>query len=268
MAAAQVMSGAGALRDGRRRREHEPGADGQQRRRRGRPTRGRPGHPLRAAGHQRRPHRHPVRLQPAGRATLSRCARRRAATGLGGAALRPLDRPGARPQRPRAARPRRAPAAGHHAGEPRQAPAGLRRARGALGFDAVAQLQRYPGVERIEHVHTRATRSGIVDGASAILVGSKEAGERLGLRPRARIRSFASVGSEPTIMLTGPADAAAQGAPARWHVGRRHRPVGDQRGLRLGRPAVRGGPRRLDTTGSTSTAGRSRSGTRWAPPAR
>jgi acetyl-CoA C-acetyltransferase len=74
------------------------------------------------------------------------------------------------------------------------------------GFDAVA-LQRYPEVESIEHVHTAANSSGIVDGAAAILIGSAEAGERMGLKPRARIRAFASTGSEPTIMLTGPAPA-------------------------------------------------------------
>ena len=75
------------------------------------------------------------------------------------------------------------------------------------GFDAVA-LQRYPQLERIEHVHHAGNSSGIVDGAAAILVGTKEAGERAGLKPRARIRGFADIGSEPTIMLTGPADAA------------------------------------------------------------
>jgi acetyl-CoA C-acetyltransferase len=75
------------------------------------------------------------------------------------------------------------------------------------GFDTVA-LQRYPQLERIEHVHHAGNSSGIVDGAAAVLVGSREAGERLGLKPRARIVSFASIGSEPTIMLTGPADAA------------------------------------------------------------
>jgi len=75
------------------------------------------------------------------------------------------------------------------------------------GFDAVA-LQRYPEIERVEHVHHAGNSSGIVDGAAAILLGSREIGERLGLKPRARIRSFASIGSEPTIMLTGPADAA------------------------------------------------------------
>ncbi|QQS12111.1 MAG: acetyl-CoA C-acetyltransferase [Rhodospirillales bacterium] len=72
------------------------------------------------------------------------------------------------------------------------------------GFDAVA-LQRYPEVEKIVHVHHAGNSSGIVDGASGILIGSKEFGERSGLKPRARIRSFASIGSEPTIMLTGPA---------------------------------------------------------------
>ncbi len=75
------------------------------------------------------------------------------------------------------------------------------------GFDAVA-LQRYPDVEYIEHVHTGGNSSGIVDGAAAVLLGSKGMGERLGLKPRARIRSFASIGSEPTIMLTGPAPSA------------------------------------------------------------
>ncbi len=73
-----------------------------------------------------------------------------------------------------------------------------------LGFDAVAQL-RYPQVEAIRHVHTAGNSSGIVDGAAAVLVGSREFAAASGLRPRARIRAFASIGSEPTIMLTGPA---------------------------------------------------------------
>jgi acetyl-CoA C-acetyltransferase len=75
------------------------------------------------------------------------------------------------------------------------------------GFDDVA-LQKYPEVEAIDHVHTAGNSSGIVDGAAAVLIGSKEAGERMGLRPRARIRAFASIGSEPTNMLTGPTPAS------------------------------------------------------------
>jgi len=71
------------------------------------------------------------------------------------------------------------------------------------GFDAVA-VQRYPEVETINHVHTPGNSSGIVDGAAAVLIGSKEAGQAAGLKPRARIRAFANVGSEPAIMLTGP----------------------------------------------------------------
>lgn len=74
------------------------------------------------------------------------------------------------------------------------------------GSDALA-IQRYPQVGRIEHVHTAATSSGIVDGAGVMLVGSAEAGGRLGLKPRARIRSFVSVGSEPILMLDGPTPA-------------------------------------------------------------
>jgi len=72
-----------------------------------------------------------------------------------------------------------------------------------LGYDAVA-LQRYPEVERIAHVHHSGNSSGIVDGAAAVLIGSREGGEAMGLRPRARVRAFASIGSEPCIMLTGP----------------------------------------------------------------
>lgn len=75
------------------------------------------------------------------------------------------------------------------------------------GFDAVAK-QRYPDLETIHHVHHAGNSSGIVDGASAVLVGSKEYGERNGLKPRARIVSFADLGSEPTIMLTAPADVS------------------------------------------------------------
>lgn len=78
---------------------------------------------------------------------------------------------------------------------------------GEFGFDNVA-LQKYPEFERINHVHHAGNSSGIVDGASAVLVGSKEMGEKLGLKARARIKSMASIGSEPTIMLTGPEFAA------------------------------------------------------------
>lgn len=78
---------------------------------------------------------------------------------------------------------------------------------GLMGFDAVA-LDRYPKLERIEHVHTAGNSSGIVDGAAALLIGSKEIGERLGLKPRARIVAGAVIGTEPTIMLTGPAPAS------------------------------------------------------------
>ena len=74
---------------------------------------------------------------------------------------------------------------------------------GGMGFDEVVK-QRYPEVEAINHVHHAGNSSGIVDGASAVLFGSKEMGDALGLKPRARVRAFASIGSEPAIMLTGP----------------------------------------------------------------
>lgn len=71
------------------------------------------------------------------------------------------------------------------------------------GFDAVAMLK-YPHLERINHVHHAGNSSGIVDGAAAILVGSKDFGDKYGLKPRARIRAAAKIGTDPTINLTGP----------------------------------------------------------------
>ncbi|MFN3607322.1 MAG: acetyl-CoA C-acetyltransferase, partial [Cypionkella sp.] len=74
---------------------------------------------------------------------------------------------------------------------------------GMPGFDAVA-LMKYPHLERIAHVHHAGNSSGIVDGAAALLIGSAEFGQAMGLRPRARIRASAKIGTDPTIMLTGP----------------------------------------------------------------
>ena len=71
------------------------------------------------------------------------------------------------------------------------------------GFDAVALLK-YPHLERVDHVHHAGNSSGIVDGAAAILIGNAEFGERHGLKPRARVRATAKIGTDPTIMLTGP----------------------------------------------------------------
>ena len=73
------------------------------------------------------------------------------------------------------------------------------------GFDAVA-IQSHPEVEKVNYVHHAGNSSGIVDGAGAVLLGSKEAGAKLGLKPRAKIRAFANIGSEPAMMLTGPVD--------------------------------------------------------------
>ena len=77
---------------------------------------------------------------------------------------------------------------------------------GQMGFDATA-LRKYTTVEKIRHVHHAGNSSGIVDGAALMLVGSKEGGAKAGLKPRARIRAAAVIGSEPTIMLTGPTPA-------------------------------------------------------------
>lgn len=77
---------------------------------------------------------------------------------------------------------------------------------GEAHYDAIA-LRKYPQITKIDHIHTAGNSSGIVDGAALVLVGSKEKGEALGLRPRARVVAAALIGDEPTIMLTGPAPA-------------------------------------------------------------
>ncbi len=73
------------------------------------------------------------------------------------------------------------------------------------GFNAVA-IQSHPEIEAVNHVHHAGNSSGIVDGAAAVLVGNKDIGAKAGLKPRARIRAFANIGSEPAMMLTGPVD--------------------------------------------------------------
>ena len=73
------------------------------------------------------------------------------------------------------------------------------------GFDAVA-VQKHPEVEYVKHVHHAGNSSGIVDGAAAVLLGNSKAGKKADLKPRARVRAFANIGSEPAIMLTGPID--------------------------------------------------------------
>ncbi len=78
---------------------------------------------------------------------------------------------------------------------------------GDMGFDQQA-IQKYPQVAKIEHLHTAGNSSGIVDGAGGVLIGSAAMGEQLGLEPRARIRACASIGTDPTLMLTGPTPSA------------------------------------------------------------
>lgn len=78
---------------------------------------------------------------------------------------------------------------------------------GNMGFDAVA-LQKYPEAQKINHVHHAGNSSGIVDGAALVLIGSEKAARELNLKPRAKILATALVGTDPTIMLTGPAPAA------------------------------------------------------------
>jgi acetyl-CoA C-acetyltransferase len=73
------------------------------------------------------------------------------------------------------------------------------------GFEAVG-IQAHPEIERINYVHHAGNSSGIVDGAAAVLLGSKAGGESMGLKPRGRVKAFANIGSDPALMLTGPVD--------------------------------------------------------------
>ena len=74
------------------------------------------------------------------------------------------------------------------------------------GFDKIA-LMKYPHLEKINHIHHAGNSSGIVDGAAAVLIGNKEFGKKHGLKPRARIRATTKIGTDPTVMLTGPVPA-------------------------------------------------------------
>src|SRR3546814_18023924 len=78
-----------------------------------------------------------------------------------------------------------------------------------MGFYATA-LRKYTTINPINHVHLAGNSSGIVDGAAAVLIGNKKIGKKLGIKPRARIRAAAVIGSEPTIMLTGIAPARSE----------------------------------------------------------
>ena len=125
---------------------------------------------------------------------------------LGARLFREVGGAGPRHQRHHHPRPRRAHAAGHqHAGSrARSRPPSRSTARWAGSTRSASQA--HPEVEAIEHVHHAGNSSGIVDGAAAVLVGSKKAGRKAGLTPRARIRDYTNIGSEPAIMLTGPVD--------------------------------------------------------------
>ena len=192
-------------------------------------------------GDRRGPDRDDRGLHAATTSTRTPSARRTARPPRRRRALRELGRPRARPQRQRRPRPRRVHPPRDHEGDARRRSSRAFAMMGEHGgFDAVA-LQKYHWVEAIDHVHTPGNSSGIVDGASLVAVGSAQIAEELGLKPRARIVATAVSGSDPTIMLTGPAPATAQGARQGRDDRRRPRPDRDQRGVRGRRAALRQG---------------------------
>ena len=108
------------------------------------------------------------------------------------------------------------------------------------GFDAVA-VQAHPEIEFVEHVHHAGNSSGIVDGAAAVLIGSREAGRAAKLKPRAKIRAFANIGSDPALMLTGPIDVTEKVLKRAKMKLEGHRPDRGQRGVRRGGAALHAG---------------------------
>ena len=116
------------------------------------------------------------------------------------------------------------------------------------GFDAVA-VQAHPEIEFVEHVHHAGNSSGIVDGAAAVLIGSREAGRAAKLKPRARIRAFANIGSDPALMLTGPVDVTEKVLKRAKMKLQGHRPDRGQRGVRRGGAALSAGVQRRSRQG-------------------
>ncbi len=130
------------------------------------------------------------------------------------------------------------------------------------GFDAVAILK-YPHLEKINHVHHAGNSSGIVDGAAAVLVGNRDFGVKHGLTPRARIKATAKIGTDPTIMLTGPVPVTEKILRESGMEIARPRPLRGQRGLRRRGAALHAGLRRRPRAGQ-----RQRRRHRHGPPAR
>ena len=168
-------------------------------------------HRLRAAGHRRRPDRHARRLGPRGRRPL--CARPRSSAPR---RRRPPATSTARCCRSTTRSACRCSSATSSSSRARRSKAWARsRSRSpssARWASTRSRSRAIPQVERIEHVHTAGNSSGIVDGAAAVLIGSEAKGRALGLTPRGAHRRHRALGADPTIMLTGPMPASAQGA--------------------------------------------------------
>ena len=134
------------------------------------------------------------------------------------------------------------------------------------GFGDIVR-QRYPQVNRLNHVHTAGNSSGVVDGAAAMLIGSAALGKELDRRPRARFVSFATVGCDPCLMLDGARRSCAQMRCSRRADPRRRRSVRGQRSVCFRRACISWRRPEFRTTGSTSMAAPSPWAIRSAPPA-
>ena len=212
--------------------------------------------PAGAAGHLGRPHRHDRRASRARTATRSACRAsaappRRSPTGRFKRSVVPIYNDDGTLALDHDEYPR----AGHHAGEPRRAQAVVREDGRHEPAERHAHVRRdlqgrLPADRRrSNHVHHAGNSSGVVDGASAVLVASPEYAKAHGLKPRARIVMTATAGAEPVIMLTAPGAGRRTRAEEGRHDERRHRPVRDQRGVRRGRAQVQ------DANSASTTSG-------------
>ena len=196
---------------------------------------------LRAAGHRRRPDRHHRGLQPRGRRRVRRCeSQARAAKAWSNGYFARSRRAGARPQRARRARPRRAHPPGHHGGGAGRAARLVRRASATSAASTRSRCRSTTGSSGSTTCTPPATRPASSTAPSLVL--DRQRARRRRGRPHARAPASSPPrvsGADPTIMLTGPAPATPQGAGEGRPDRRGHRPGRDQRGVRRRRAALR-----------------------------
>ena len=223
---------------------------------------------FRAAGHRRRSDRHARRLFA--RRCRRLCGRKpeaRAAQCLEEGLFQEIGHAGEGHHRPDHPRPRRTHASRHDDAVAGRAQAGVRGARRIRGLRCGRASSAIRKSKRSTTSITPAIRPASSTAPPPCCSAPRKRAMRSGLKPRARIRAFASIGSEPCIMLTGPADVTREGAEARRHDDGRHRSLRTQRSLRLGRAALHARDEHSARQDQRERRRHRAWAIRWAPPA-